>query len=57
MLIDKEFALEHIGTFIDILKDFAYPNVRRIKRKNTKYKLKNGINNSENKFELTKSMM
>lgn len=38
LLIGKEFALEHIDTFIDILKDFAYPNVRRIK--NTKYKLK-----------------
>ena len=38
LLIGKEFALEHIDTFIDILKDFAYPNVRRIK--NAKNKLK-----------------
>lgn len=33
LLIGKELVLEHIGTFIDILKGFAYPNVRRIKRK------------------------
>lgn len=55
LLIGKEFALEHIDTFIDILKDFAYPNVRRIK--NAKYKLKKGIKNSENKFKLTKSVI